>query len=94
MNGCSQSYETGVTFDAMDTLERQCDNIDRLTSLVIKMNVKMKKKKPHISLKSIKTDIEAKVGVDNLIFTLKTDPLVDTRIEMKGTIITMTEIVD
>ena len=28
----------------METLERQCDSIDRLTSLVSKMNVKMGKK--------------------------------------------------
>ena len=44
----NQSYEKsgkkGVTFDMMETLERQCDSIDRLTSLVSKMNVKMDKK--------------------------------------------------
>ena len=48
MNDCNQSYEKsgmkGITFDAMETLERQCDSIDRLTSLVSKMNVKMDKK--------------------------------------------------
>ena len=48
MNDCNQSYEQsgkkGVTFDVMETLERQCDHIDRLTSLVSKMNVNMDKK--------------------------------------------------
>ena len=40
MNDCNQSYEKsgkkGVTFDMMETLERQCDSIDRLISLVSK----------------------------------------------------------
>ena len=48
MNDCNQSYEKsgkkGVTFDVMETLERLCDSMDRLTSLVSKMNVKMDKK--------------------------------------------------
>ena len=34
----------GVTFDVMETLERQHDSIDKLSSLVSKMNVKMDKK--------------------------------------------------
>ena len=78
----------------METLERQCDSIDRLTSLVSKMNVKIDKKETHTSLEFIKTDIEAKEGVDNPTFTLETYPLVETRIEMEGTIITMTRIID
>ena len=49
MNDCNQSYEKsgkkGVTFDAMETLERQCESMVRLTSQVSKMNVKMDKKK-------------------------------------------------
>ena len=48
MNECGQtndrSSKKGVTFDTMETLERHSDSIDRLTSLVIKMNVKMDKK--------------------------------------------------
>ena len=48
MNDCNQSYEKpgkkGVTFDVMETLERHHDSIDRLTSLVSKMNVKTDKK--------------------------------------------------
>ena len=33
-----------MTFDALETLERHGDNIDKLTSLVCKMNVKMDRK--------------------------------------------------
>ena len=48
MNDCGQTNEQsskkGVTFDAMETLERHGDSIGRLTSLVSKMNVKMEKK--------------------------------------------------
>ena len=34
------------------------------------------------------------VGVDNPIFNLETDPLVESRVEMKGTITTITGIID
>ena len=39
MNSCKK----GVTFDAMETIERNSDSIDKLTSLVSKMNMKMDK---------------------------------------------------
>ena len=74
VNDCNQSYEKtakkGVTFDVMEILERHQDSIDRLTSLVSKMNVKWTKKISHTSLDSIKTDPEAKIGVDNQISNL------------------------
>ena len=48
MNECSQSSEKsgkkGETFDVIQTLERHSDSIDKLTSLVSKMNVKMDRK--------------------------------------------------
>ena len=48
VNDCGQSTDKsgkrGVTFDAMETLERQNDSIDKLTSLVSKMNVKIDRK--------------------------------------------------
>ena len=48
MNECGQttdrSSKRGVTFDSMETLERHSNSIDRMTSLVSKMNVKMDKK--------------------------------------------------
>ena len=69
MNDFNQSYEKsgrkGATFDVMETLERHCDSIDRLTSLVSKMNVKMDKKETPYKPRVYQTDTEAKVGVDN-----------------------------
>ena len=48
MHDCSQSPEKlgkkGVTFNALETLERQGNRIDKLTSLVNKMNVRMDKR--------------------------------------------------
>ena len=39
-----RSYEKGVTFDALETIEGNSDSIDKLTSLVNKMNIKMDEK--------------------------------------------------
>ena len=48
INDCGQSTDKsgkrGVTFDAIETLERENDSIDKLTSLISKMNVKMDRK--------------------------------------------------
>ena len=48
VNECNQSSEKsgkkGMTFDAIETLERHSDSIDKLTSLVSKRNVKMDRK--------------------------------------------------
>ena len=50
VNDCSQSSDRtskrGVTFDTMETLERHSDNIDKLTLLVSKMNIKIDKGRP------------------------------------------------
>ena len=65
VNHCSQSTDKsskgGVTFDAMETLGRQNDSIDKLTSLASKMNVKMDRKETPYKPRYIKTDLEAKV---------------------------------
>ena len=39
-----KASKRGVTFDAMETIERNSDSIDKLTLLVIKMNMKMDKR--------------------------------------------------
>ena len=39
-----KSCKKGVTFDVMETIERNSDSIDKLTSLVSKMNMKMDKR--------------------------------------------------
>ena len=38
-----RASKKGVTFDAMETIGRNSDSIDKLTSLVSKMNMKMDK---------------------------------------------------
>ena len=49
-NGDSQSTQNhqkkGVTFDAMETLERNGNCIDRLTSLVSDLKITMDRKQP------------------------------------------------
>ena len=40
----SRTSKKGVTFDVMETIERHSDSIDKLTSLVSKMNVKIDKR--------------------------------------------------
>ena len=42
----NRSYEKGVTFDTLGSIERNSDSIDKLTSLVNKMNIKMDKEEP------------------------------------------------
>ena len=48
VNDCSQSSEksdkNGMTFYAIETLERHSNSIDKLTSLISKMNVKIDRK--------------------------------------------------
>ena len=47
-DNCStqNNHKKGVTFDAMETLERNSDCIDRLTSLVSDMNMTVDRKQP------------------------------------------------
>ena len=39
-----RSYEKGITFNVLETIKRNSDSINKLTSLVNKMNIKMHKK--------------------------------------------------
>ena len=41
----------GMTFDTMETLERNSDSIDRLTSLVSDLKMTMDRKQPQYKLK-------------------------------------------
>ena len=66
----------------METLERHSNSIDRLTSLVSKMNVKMDKKKFHVSPGFIKTDQEAIAEVDSKIFSPTIGPLVEIETDL------------
>ena len=48
VSDCNQSSirasKRGVTFDVMETIERNSDSIDKLTLLISKMNIKMEKR--------------------------------------------------
>ena len=98
MNECGQttdrSSQRGVTFDAMETLERHSDSIDRLTSLVSKMNVKWIKRRPHTSLGFIKIDLEARVEEDSKNFSPAIGLLAEIETELEGIIIITIEIRD
>ena len=63
-----RSYEKGVTFDALGNIERNGDSIDKLTSLVSKMNIKMdkKRKSPSTNQEYIKVETEDAV-IDRII---------------------------
>ena len=50
----------GVTFDAMETLERNSDCIDRLMSLVSDMKRTMDRKQSHINQEFTKVDLGIK----------------------------------
>ena len=56
-----------MTFDVIETIERNSNNIDKLTSLVSKMNMRMDKCETHISHKFSKVEIEAKTGIDKTV---------------------------
>ena len=98
MNDTNQSYDRigkkGVTFDAVETLERKCNSIDKLSSLISKMNVKWTEKRPHISLEFTKIDLGARVEVNDNLISLATDSLVGIGIEIEETLVVILEIID
>ena len=56
----------GVTFDAMETLERNSDCIDRLTSLVSDLKMTMDRKQPNINQRYTRVSPETKTQVDKI----------------------------
>ena len=95
------SNNRGVTFDVMETLERNSNCIDKLTSLVSDMKMKIDRKqspyKPRIyqgTNKILHLEIdplveeEIKVEIEEIIITeIITDPTAETDQEADGTII-------
>ena len=61
-----RSYEKGVTFDALGTIEKYSDSIDKLASLVNKMNIKWIRKNPSTNPEYIKGEAEDAV-IDRII---------------------------
>ena len=75
----------GVTFDAMETLERNSDCIDRLTTLVSDLKMTHGQKTPNISQKYTRVGHETKIQ-DDKILLLEIDPLVEEGIKAIETI--------
>ena len=70
----------GVTFDAMETLERNSDCIDRLTSLVSDLKMTMDRK-PQYNQKYIRVGHEARI-MDDKMLHLEIDPSVEEGIKV------------
>ena len=87
-----RTSKKGVTFDVMETIKRNSDSIDKLISLVSKMNMKWTKKRPHTDLRFTKVDLEAKVRIDNKIIYPTIDHSVGIGIEIEGITIIATTI--
>ena len=77
--------EKGVTFDAMEMLERNSDCIDRLTTLVSDLKMTMDRKHPNTNQKYTRVGHETKMQ-DDKILLLEIDPLVGEGIKAIRTI--------
>ena len=59
----SNGSKRGVTFDTLDTIERNSDSIDKLTSLVSKMNMKWTNVSHNTSPRCMRVEGEVKINV-------------------------------
>ena len=71
----------GVTFDAMETLERNSDCIDRLTTLVSDLKMMMDRKQPKYKPKICQGRSQTKIQ-DDKILLLEIDLLVEEEIKV------------
>ena len=71
----------GVTFDAMEMLERNSDCIERLTSLVSDMKVTMDRKQPPYKPKIISGYVPKSKTRVKKILHLEIDPIVEVEIK-------------
>ena len=77
-----QNYQKkGVIFDAMETLERNSDCIDRLTLLVSDLKMTMDRKQPQYKPKIYQVGLETKTWVGKILH-LEIDPLVEEGIKV------------
>ena len=74
-------HKKGVTFDAMEKLERNSDCIDRLTSLVSNMKMTMDRKQPPYKPK-VYQGRSRNQNMSNKILHLEIDPLVEEEIKV------------
>ena len=73
-------HKKGVTFDAMETLERNSDCIDQLTSLVSDMKMTMDRKQSRINQRYIRVGPGIKIGIDKILHP-EIGPLVEEEIK-------------
>ena len=71
----------GVTFDAMEMLERNSDCIDRLTSLVSDLKMTMDRKQPQYNPKIYQVGPKTKMWVDKILHP-EIDPSVEEGIKV------------
>ena len=87
----------GVTFDALETIERNSDSIDKLTSLVSKMNMKMDKcetqYKPKV-YQSREREERIDMNTDKTIIDPEVDHMVEIEIHLIEVEDTLTETTD
>ena len=71
----------GVTFDAMEMLERNSDCIDRLTSLVSDLKMTMDRKQPQYKPKDTRVGHKTKIQDDKILHP-EIDPSVEEEIKV------------
>ena len=89
------SNKRGVTFDTVETLERNSNCIDKLALLVraMKMTIKTRNSLP-INQRFTKVDLEIKIETDRILH-LEIDPLVEAEVKVEiEEIITIETIID
>ena len=83
------SNKRGVTFDTMETLERNSNCIDKLTSLVGALKMTIDMNSLLINQRFTKVDLETKTETDKILHR-EIDPLVEAEVKVEiGEIITI-----
>ena len=86
-----KNSEKGVSFGALETIDRHSDSMDKLASLVSKLDMNWTNGKPNIGHKSIKLKIEV-TDKDRIVTGPGIDPTVGTMVNTtikEGEIITI-----
>ena len=86
-----RSYEKGVTFDALGTMERNSDSIDKLTSLVNKISIKWIRKNPSTNQECIRVETEDAV-IDKIILSPGKGHIVEITLNTEEEEIIVTEV--
>ena len=85
--------EKGVTFSAMDTMKRHSDSIDKLTSLVNKLDMKLGRREAQYRPKIYQGRNRGCMDRDRTDIGLEIDPAVETMVNIITTIVGEEEII-